>query len=463
MQATAEVAAVAAEQPAAARRGVPRVEMTVAEPEVEADKPRSRTPLMVAGVALLVAVGFLATSVGINRLPMFGSERQTAQPAKATPVAVDNGAGETTSGTLEGTQTPRLGGTAEPRPSTAAAPNAAPASPRAPGAVEGLSAPLENAQGTVRQDAAIQTPSTVAAANALGIAVTPTSANNVPANSDLARMRRERNMASLASQLAAVQANAPTVPSSLLPHGVETASAIVAESIGDDETAGAGRRCRRRRSARSRCALPPRMAIRRPSSRLRRGSPRAVASSQDFKQAQTWYQRSAQRGFAPAQYRLGTLYERGIGTKADIARAKIWYGRAASRVTSRRCTTWRCSTPAAISTPTTLSRVQWFTTAAEHGLADSQYNLGVLYESGLGCSATSSRPITGCRWPPATATRKPPAAAISVRMKLEEAEVTAADAAVDAWRAKPADQPGQRGARRRRSLEAAAAPADRRG
>ena len=32
-----------------------------------------------------------------------------------------------------------------------------------------------------------------------------------------------------------------------------------------------------------------------------------------------------------AQFRLGTLYERGVGVKTDLARAKIWYSRAAEQ------------------------------------------------------------------------------------------------------------------------------------
>jgi localization factor PodJL len=42
-------------------------------------------------------------------------------------------------------------------------------------------------------------------------------------------------------------------------------------------------------------------------------------------------ERAAQSGLAPAQLRLGTMYERGIGVDADIDMARGWYLAAAER------------------------------------------------------------------------------------------------------------------------------------
>ncbi|RUV25495.1 sel1 repeat family protein, partial [Mesorhizobium sp. M1A.T.Ca.IN.004.03.1.1] len=41
----------------------------------------------------------------------------------------------------------------------------------------------------------------------------------------------------------------------------------------------------------------------------------------DQKQAAGWYQLSADKGFAPAQYRLGSMYEKGNGVERDISKA----------------------------------------------------------------------------------------------------------------------------------------------
>ena len=53
--------------------------------------------------------------------------------------------------------------------------------------------------------------------------------------------------------------------------------------------------------------------------------------------------------------------------------------------TPRRCIIWPCFTPtAAARAPTTRSASQWFRKAADRGVADSQFNLGILYARGIG-------------------------------------------------------------------------------
>jgi localization factor PodJL len=160
---------------------------------------------------------------------------------------------------------------------------------------------------------------------------------------------------------------------------------------------------------------------------------------QDFKQAQFWYQRSAQRGFAPAQYRLGTLFERGIGTKADVARAKIWYGRAAEQGHVKAMHNLAVLNAGREQSADYGTAVQWFTAAAERGLADSQFNLGVLYESGLGLPRDMKQAYHWLSLAARTGDKEAARRRDAVRMKLEEAEVAAADAAVNAWRAQAVD------------------------
>ena len=38
-----------------------------------------------------------------------------------------------------------------------------------------------------------------------------------------------------------------------------------------------------------------------------------------------WLERAASAGLAPAQYRLGAMYERGQGAARDLGRARSWY------------------------------------------------------------------------------------------------------------------------------------------
>jgi TPR repeat protein len=102
---------------------------------------------------------------------------------------------------------------------------------------------------------------------------------------------------------------------------------------------------------------------------------------QDFKSAVEWYLRSAASGFAQAQYRLGTHYERGLGVDRDAERARVWYQRAAEQGNVKAM-----HNLAVISAgkPDYPEAIRWFTEAAGYNLPDSQFNLAVLLEGGLG-------------------------------------------------------------------------------
>ncbi len=117
-------------------------------------------------------------------------------------------------------------------------------------------------------------------------------------------------------------------------------------------------------------------------------------TTQSFKDAAKWYQRSADQGFAQAQYRLGTLYERGLGLKPDRAQAAAWYQKCGrtrqyeSHAQSRQL----CSPPIrAINRPTTRPPRSGSSRPHSGGLPDSQFNLAVLYENGLGVKRDPSR------------------------------------------------------------------------
>ncbi|MGE0699590.1 MAG: hypothetical protein AB7O57_10875 [Hyphomicrobiaceae bacterium] len=107
---------------------------------------------------------------------------------------------------------------------------------------------------------------------------------------------------------------------------------------------------------------------------------------QSFAEAATWFNRAAEQGVAVAQYRLAALYEWGKGVKADREAAKEWYRRAAAQgnVKSMHNLAVMLASPAGKGNPDYAEAASLFSTAAARGLADSQYNLGILYESGLG-------------------------------------------------------------------------------
>ncbi len=92
-------------------------------------------------------------------------------------------------------------------------------------------------------------------------------------------------------------------------------------------------------------------------------------------------------GSAPAQYKLGSLHEKGVGLPRDLAQAKVWYGRAAERGNARamhNLAVIHAENPAAGGKPDFTTAAQWFKRGAEFGLRDSQYNLAVLYARGMG-------------------------------------------------------------------------------
>lgn len=92
---------------------------------------------------------------------------------------------------------------------------------------------------------------------------------------------------------------------------------------------------------------------------------------------------AAEKGQAVAQYRLGTLFERGQGVAADPVKAMHWYELAANQG-NRKAMHNLAVAYASGSKKDMAEAARWFARAAALGLADSQFNLAVLYERGDG-------------------------------------------------------------------------------
>jgi localization factor PodJL len=107
--------------------------------------------------------------------------------------------------------------------------------------------------------------------------------------------------------------------------------------------------------------------------------------TQDLEQAAEWYRRAAEGGLAPAQYRLGSIHEKGIGVARDPAEAMGWYRRAAEAGNAKAMHNLAVLYAEGIGGGSDLDRAaEWFRRAAEHGVRDSQFNIGVLHARGLG-------------------------------------------------------------------------------
>jgi len=106
----------------------------------------------------------------------------------------------------------------------------------------------------------------------------------------------------------------------------------------------------------------------------------------DPKAAADWLQAAVDAGSAFAQYRLGALYEKGVGVSKDAARARELYTKAAEAGNARAMHNLAVlyAQDGGAGKPDYAAALEWFRKAASYGVRDSQFNLGVLYGRGLG-------------------------------------------------------------------------------
>ena len=83
------------------------------------------------------------------------------------------------------------------------------------------------------------------------------------------------------------------------------------------------------------------------------------------------------------------------------------------------------------------SAARWFTAAAEHGLADSQYNLAVLYENGMGVSKDMQKAYKWLLLAAKQGDKDAAARRDALKPKMSAADLAAAEEQAADWRAKP--------------------------
>lgn len=106
--------------------------------------------------------------------------------------------------------------------------------------------------------------------------------------------------------------------------------------------------------------------------------------SQDLAEAVAWYQRAADAGLPPAQYRLGSYLEKGTGTGKDTDRARSYYELAAKGGNAKAMHNLGVLMTQSGKQDELKPALTWFERAAEFGVRDSQYNLGIMYARGFG-------------------------------------------------------------------------------
>ncbi|MBV5266777.1 peptidoglycan-binding protein [Pinisolibacter aquiterrae] len=101
----------------------------------------------------------------------------------------------------------------------------------------------------------------------------------------------------------------------------------------------------------------------------------------DLTKAVAWYGRAADKGLATAQYRLAVAYEKGLGVARDPEKSKALYKAAAEQGNVRAMHNLGVIYANARDMA---SAVPWFQKAADLGLKDSQFNLGIIHALGSG-------------------------------------------------------------------------------
>ncbi|NLS18142.1 hemagglutinin [Rhizobium sp. P40RR-XXII] len=165
---------------------------------------------------------------------------------------------------------------------------------------------------------------------------------------------------------------------------------------------------------------------------------RGVAA--DMKQAASWYQLSAEKGYAPAQYRLASMYEKGNGVDRDLVKAKQYYGQAANQGNASAMHNLAVLFASGTAGPQDYdSAASWFTRAADLGVSDSQFNLAILYARGNGVKQDLQESYKWFAIAAKSGDKDAAQKRDEVANAMKPADLESARAKVDLWKVQPAD------------------------
>ena len=108
-------------------------------------------------------------------------------------------------------------------------------------------------------------------------------------------------------------------------------------------------------------------------------------NEKDYTEAMRWYRKSAEQGYAKAQFNIGLLYDNGWGVGQDYQEAMRWYRKAADQGNARA----QCNVGYLYESGNGVGKdskeaMRWYRKAADQDYARAQCNVGYLYESGKG-------------------------------------------------------------------------------
>ncbi len=150
--------------------------------------------------------------------------------------------------------------------------------------------------------------------------------------------------------------------------------------------------------------------------------------------AARWLARAASQGHIEALFMLASLYERGVGVSVDGDRAMALYRKAASAGHNRAMHNLGVMLSARGSAQDYREAALWFYRASLAGLADSQYNLAILYERGLGLEQDLTRAYFWYRVAAHSGDKEATQQADRLKRTMPPEETAAAGAQAGSWR-----------------------------
>ncbi|MFJ6328217.1 MULTISPECIES: peptidoglycan-binding protein [unclassified Rhizobium] len=160
----------------------------------------------------------------------------------------------------------------------------------------------------------------------------------------------------------------------------------------------------------------------------------------DLKQAASWYQLSAAKGYAPAQYRLASMYEKGNGIDRDLVKAKEYYEQAANQGNASAMHNLAVLYASGTAGQQDYdSASSWFTRAANLGVSDSQFNLAILYARGNGVKQDLQESYKWFAIAAKSGDKDAAQKRDEVANAMKPADLESARAKVDLWKAQQVD------------------------
>ncbi|WP_407071956.1 peptidoglycan-binding protein [Rhizobium subbaraonis] len=161
----------------------------------------------------------------------------------------------------------------------------------------------------------------------------------------------------------------------------------------------------------------------------------------DMAEAAKWYAKAAERGFAPAQYRLGNLYEKGQGVERDLEKACSLYEEAARQGNASAIHNLAVLlATGGGKAPDFAAAAEWFKKAADLGVRDSQFNLAILYARGNGVKQDLEESYKWFAVAARDGDRDAAEKRDEVANALKPEQLASAKAKLDLWKPQPLDE-----------------------